>query len=114
MVGAIGPKLYYLDKSLWLRHVDLEKFRGEYYRHFFLPEEWPSLDWKMIFNVTSKGIFLLVERDEIAVIKRALEYEERLSLASSRPETLKTLTPSSSFSSADRMLPLSCPRRSPP
>ncbi len=36
VIGAVGRKLYYLDKSLWLCHVDLEGFQGEYYRHFFL------------------------------------------------------------------------------
>ncbi|KAL9628615.1 MAG: hypothetical protein Q9204_005780 [Flavoplaca sp. TL-2023a] len=102
VIGAVGRRLYYLDKSLWLCHVDLECFKGEYYRHFFLPEEWPSLDRKMLFDVTAEGVFLFVKRDEIAVIKRALEFEERCSLISGRPETLTMLLPSSSFSSTER------------
>ena len=57
VVDAIGRKLYYLDKSSWLCHVDLRDFIGNYYRHFFLPDEWPSLDWKMLFNAMSKGFF---------------------------------------------------------
>lgn len=105
VIGAVGRKLYYLDKSLWLCHVDVECFRGEYYRHFFLPGEWPSLDWKMLFNVTAKDVFLFVKRDEIVVIKRALVFEERCSLISGRPETLTMLLPSSSFSSSPERRP---------
>ena len=59
VVGAGGTKCYYLDRSFRTCHVDLVMFNGGYYRHFFLHEEWPSLDWKMLFHVTSKGIFLV-------------------------------------------------------
>ena len=76
LIGSRGRKLLFLDRRMWVCSVDLEAFKGEYYQHCFIPNEWLSADPKLILRVTTHGDLIFVKRNEIAVIKRALENQE--------------------------------------
>lgn len=80
IIGNVGRQLLFLDKKMWVCSFDLEKFKGEYSRHFFIPEDWLSVNRGMILKVTSKGDLVFVKRDEIAIIQRGLAYKEAVSV----------------------------------
>ncbi|TVY14338.1 Vegetative incompatibility protein HET-E-1 [Lachnellula arida] len=80
IIGSLGRKLLFLDQKMWVCSLDLENFNGECYRHFFIPEDWLSVNRGMILKVTSKSDLVFVKRDEIAVIKQGLAYKEVVSV----------------------------------
>ncbi len=80
VIGTLGRRLLFLDRRMWVCSLDLERFSGEYYRHFLIPEDWLSVNRNLILNVTAKGDFVFVKKDEIAVIKQGLENREAVNI----------------------------------
>jgi hypothetical protein len=76
IIGSIGRTLLFLDRRMWVCSLDLEKFNGEYFRHFFIPEDWLSINRNLILRVTSKGDFVFIKKHEVAVIKNGMEHKE--------------------------------------
>lgn len=77
VIGANGGKMFFLDLNGWVSSVDLSAFAGHMYlRYFFVPSDWLSTCDDLIFQVTTRGDFIFVRRDELAVIKRGLEIGE--------------------------------------
>jgi WD40 repeat protein len=80
IIGWLGTRLLFLNRGFWVCSVDLLKSSDEYCRHFFIPEDWLSLNRSLILKVTSKGDLVFVKKDEIAVIKRWLDFKEAIAL----------------------------------
>lgn len=80
IIGSLGNTLLFLDRRMWLCSLDLEKFKGEYFRHFFIPDDWLSVNRTLILKVTVKGDFVFVKKHEVAVIKNGLENKEPVSI----------------------------------
>jgi WD40 repeat protein len=80
IIGSLGKTLLFLDRRLWVCSLDLEKFKGEYYRHFFIPEDWLSINRKLILRVTSKGDLVFVKKHEVAIVKNGLENKETITV----------------------------------
>ena len=78
LIGSLGHRLVFLDRRMWICSLDLEAFKGEYYRHCFIPDEWLNANWNLRLEVTSKGDLVFVKKSEIAVIKNALDNREIL------------------------------------
>ena len=76
IIGSLGGKLLFLDQQMWVCSLDLENFKGEYSRHFFIPDDWLSVNRGMILKVTSKSDLVFVKKDEVAIIKGGLIYNE--------------------------------------
>ena len=47
--------------------LDLEKFIEDYHGHFFIPEEWLSVNRGLILKPTPMLDLVLVKRDEVAI-----------------------------------------------
>jgi len=80
IIGSLGSTLLFLDRWMWLCSFDLENFKGEYFRHFFIPDDWLSVNRTLILKVTVKGDFVFVKKYEVAVIKNGLENKEPVSI----------------------------------
>jgi hypothetical protein len=76
IIGSVGRKLLFLDRRMWVCSLDLETFKGEYLRHFFIPQDWLSINRNLILRVTSKGDFVFIKKHEVAVIKHGMENKE--------------------------------------
>jgi hypothetical protein len=71
----------FLDRDLWVCSVDVEKSSPlQYIRHFFTPSDWYSQQKNFIMRVTPVGDVIVVKRNEIAVIRNGLEFEELVRL----------------------------------
>jgi len=80
LIGSLGRKLLFLDRQMWVCTLDLETFKGEYYRHCFIPDEWLSVTWNLMFKANTKGDLVFVKKNEIAVIKQALDNKESVNI----------------------------------
>jgi len=80
IIGSLGRTLLFLDRRMWVCSLDLEKFKGEYFRHFFIPEDWLSVNRNLILKVTAKGDFVFAKKHEVAIIKNGLENKEIVSI----------------------------------
>ena len=80
IIGNLGRTLLFLDRRMWVCSLDLEKFKGEYFRHFFIPEDWLSVNRTLILKVTAEGDFVFVKKHEVAVIKNGLQNKETISI----------------------------------
>jgi len=74
LVGCLGRKLLFFDRRMWVYSLDLEAFNGEYYQHCFMPDEWLSASLNLTLEVTRSGDLVFVKKNEIAVIKGALDH----------------------------------------
>ena len=61
---------------MWVCSLDLEAFNGQNYQHCFIPDEWVSTNSNLTLKVNRRGDLVFVKKNEIAVIKRALDYKE--------------------------------------
>jgi WD40 repeat protein len=83
LIGAYGSKLIFLNKSCWVCSIDMEQTECKsYIRHFPIPSDWQSQQRVLRMEVTGKGDILFVRTEEVAVIKRGLEFEESVVLDS--------------------------------
>jgi len=80
IIGNMERTLLFLDRRMWVCSLDLEKFKGEYFRHFFIPEDWLSVNRTLTIKITAKGDFIFVKKHEVAVIKNGLENRETVSI----------------------------------
>ena len=78
LIGSFGQRLVFLHSSGWVCSADVETLDvNSYVRHFFIPTDWLCTNGELMVEVTRKGDIIFVKRDEIAVIKRALDGAER-------------------------------------
>jgi hypothetical protein len=84
--------LYYLDTDMWVCSLDLKEFpiSKTVNRHFFIPSDWRSTSGDMLFQLTSKEVFLFAKQSELMVIKRGLSYSEQVLQAKTKPPLLRT------------------------
>jgi hypothetical protein len=88
VIGACGPRLLFLDARRWVCSVDVNSTQSQggsdhapyYVRHFPIPSEWQSQQRRLYIAATHKGDILFVRANEVAVISRGLEFEERLAV----------------------------------
>lgn len=83
ILAVIGTRLVFLDTDLWVCSLELKSFAvtPEAQRHFFIPSDWHSHNDNVLFQFTSKDEFVYVNKNELRVIKRALNYSETISLS---------------------------------
>ncbi|KAI9857188.1 MAG: hypothetical protein M1813_008550 [Trichoglossum hirsutum] len=84
LIGPYGSKMVFLDRDLWVCSVDMSKSEGEkhtYIRHFSIPSDWYSQQRNLNTIITSKGDILFVKMEEVAVIKRGLEFEDVVTIS---------------------------------
>lgn len=79
IIGNIGTNTTFLDHDLWVCSKNFNKPKGQYSRHFFIPDDWFNTSQRLLVQVTSQGDFVLAIKDSILVIKRGLRYEEIVS-----------------------------------
>ncbi|CAG8961443.1 hypothetical protein HYFRA_00013893 [Hymenoscyphus fraxineus] len=89
LVGILGTRLLFLDHTAWLCSIELSPNathrrigRGvpkdgisdekQVLRHFFVPDDWLSTNWQIIFQVLPNGDLVFVIGHEIAIISKAL------------------------------------------
>ena len=91
VIGEYGQRLVFLHSSSWICSVNLQSPSGEHItRHFFLPADWLSTNMELMFGVTHNGEIIFVKRNEVAVIKRGLEADDKgRNLSSTRPSLLR-------------------------
>ena len=78
LIGSYGQRLIFLHSSGWVCSADVETLDvNSYVRHFFIPTDWLTTSGERMVEVTQKGDVVFVKRDEVAVIKRALDNVER-------------------------------------
>ena len=90
LIGCCGRNLLFLDRRMWVCSLDLEAFKGEYYQHCFVPNEWLSANWRLTLKVTSRGDLVFVKGNEIAIIKRALDNKEAVAMHISQAKATDT------------------------
>lgn len=84
VIGGYGSKMLFLDSMRWVCSVDVSevgsssKHYASYLRHFPIPSEWQSQQRKLRMAVTRTGEVLFVRANEVAVISRGLEFEDRV------------------------------------
>ncbi|KAL8907430.1 MAG: hypothetical protein Q9207_001400 [Kuettlingeria erythrocarpa] len=78
VVGSRGNNILFLDHDGWMCSVEMTEnsVPAHYKRHFFLPFDWLSTNSRLLLNVTPAGDTIFARRDELAVIKRGLEFVE--------------------------------------
>lgn len=83
ILTVIGTRLVFLDTDLWVCSLDLKSFAAtpEAQRHFFIPSDWHSDSDNVLFQFTSKDEFIYANKNELRVIKRAMNYSETISLS---------------------------------
>lgn len=83
ILAVIGTRLVFLDIDLWVCSIELKSFitTPEAQRHFFVPSEWHVNHDDVLFQFTSKDEFVYVKKNELRVIKRAMNYSETISLS---------------------------------
>ncbi|PGH12527.1 hypothetical protein AJ80_06688 [Polytolypa hystricis UAMH7299] len=82
LIGARGSKIIFVNKHRWVCSLDVGQTECKSYsRHFPIPSDWQSQQRVLRMAVTSKGDILFVRMDEVAVIKRGLDFEESIPLS---------------------------------
>ncbi len=81
VIGGCDARLVFLDAKRWVCSVDTSQAPLRYYlRHFPIPSDWESQQVKLIMAVTRNEDILFVRHNEVAIISRGLEFEERVEL----------------------------------
>lgn len=95
LIGEHGQRLVFLHSSGWVCSANLQSPNAEEYtRHFFLPADWLSTNIDLLFGITHNGEIVFVKRNEVAVIRRGLEADDKgQSMSSSRPSLLRRKNP---------------------
>lgn len=81
VLGILGSKIFFLTRQGWICSFNLKSSPGgkHYSRYFFIPPFWRTGNDLMI-SVVSKNHLVLVHRDELVILQRFLDYEEKLPL----------------------------------
>ena len=83
ILAVVGTRLVFLDTDLWVCSLELKSFATtpEAQRHFFIPLDWHSDSNDVLFQFTSKHEFVYINKNELRIIKRAMNYSETISLS---------------------------------
>ena len=77
ILGIYGDRLVFLHQDGWVCSADSQSFDSEYFdRHFFFPSDWLSTTGGTMLEIFQNGNIVVVQRDEIAVVKRGMEHLE--------------------------------------
>lgn len=89
IIAVAGNNLLFLDTDLWVCSLDLKTFAStpEAKRHFFIPSNWQRTSGDIMFQYTSKNEFVLANKDELVIIKRGMDYAEKISLSNAQQWT---------------------------
>ncbi|KAI0417993.1 WD40 repeat-like protein [Xylaria grammica] len=81
VIGILGSKIFFLTRRGWICSFNLKSSSGgkHYSRHFFIPPFWRTGNDLMI-HIVSKNHLALVHRDELVVLQRFLDLEEKIPL----------------------------------
>ncbi|KAI0966346.1 WD40 repeat-like protein [Xylaria arbuscula] len=81
LIGVLGSKIYFLTRRGWICSYNLKASSGgkHYSRHFFIPPFWRTGN-DLMMHVVSKKHLVLVYRDEIVVLHKFLDLEEKIPL----------------------------------
>ena len=78
IVGVYSHRLVFLHQDGWVCSADSQRFDVECFdRHFFLPADWLSTTGGLMLEILRNGNIVFVKRDELAVIRRGMEYFEQ-------------------------------------
>jgi WD40 repeat protein len=78
VIGIYGHRLVFLHQDGWVCSADSQNFDVEYFdRHFFLPADWLSTSGSLMIEISRNGNILLVQRDELAIIRRGMDHFEQ-------------------------------------
>jgi hypothetical protein len=90
IIGIYLTRLLFLDKSAWVCSIDLSEKpkptrqgaraaakadtgeEKQITRHFFIPDDWLSTDWEIIFQVLPNSNIFFVNGHEVAIVSKAL------------------------------------------
>ncbi|KAL8944383.1 MAG: hypothetical protein Q9211_000617 [Gyalolechia sp. 1 TL-2023] len=91
VVGTRGKSILFLDHDGWMCSAEMTEssIPAHYKRHFFLPYDWLSTNTRLLLDVTAKGDTIFARRDDLAVIKRGLEFVEVVAFERPVVETLR-------------------------
>lgn len=81
--GLFGNEiLVFLTTSGWICSIDIDKSTPQetFLRHFFVPFSWLSNHSDLVVRATEKRDVVFVQRDQIAVVKQALDHMEQVSV----------------------------------
>ena len=83
IIAVNGNTLLFLDTDLWVCSLDLKNFAitPEAKRHFFIPSDWLSISGDVFFHLTPKNEFVFAKKDGLLVIRRGMEYSEKIPLS---------------------------------
>ncbi|KAI0430593.1 hypothetical protein F5Y09DRAFT_307344 [Xylaria sp. FL1042] len=81
LTGVLGSKVFFLTRRGWICSYNLKSpAGGKYYsRHFFIPPFWRTGN-DLIIHIVSKNHLALVYRDELVLLQRFLDLEEKIPL----------------------------------
>ncbi|KAI1733792.1 hypothetical protein F4680DRAFT_440553 [Xylaria scruposa] len=81
LIGIFGSKIYFLTRRGWICSYNLRSSSvGKHYsRHFFIPPFWRTGN-DLMMHIVSKNHLVLVHRDELVILQRFLDLEERIPL----------------------------------
>jgi hypothetical protein len=95
IIAITGTRLLFLDTDLWICSLNIETFASDLQvkRHFFIPSDWPPPTEEMQFQLSSNNDCVFVKKNELAVIKRGLDFSETITLSKglTRHDTHKEL-----------------------
>ncbi|KAK4444616.1 hypothetical protein QBC34DRAFT_182549 [Podospora aff. communis PSN243] len=81
VIGLFGTRVLFLDQDGWICSMVLAPATPETYsRHFFLPFDWLSTDDTLLVAFTARNEILFTKEDELAVIKRGLDFSQPVPL----------------------------------
>lgn len=81
VVSVYGSSLIFLSHLRWFCTLDLDSSNDDsYVRHFFVPPEWYSFGHQLMCCVTVKGDVVIVQDDDIIVVKKGLSLRNTVHL----------------------------------
>ncbi|CZT06939.1 related to vegetatible incompatibility protein HET-E-1 [Rhynchosporium graminicola] len=83
IIGGCGSRLLFMDASRWVCSVDTTQGNwNSYVQHFPIPSDWRSQQRTLLMSATRNGAILFVRANEVAVISKGLDFEERIAMKS--------------------------------
>lgn len=79
VIGVFGSKIFFLTRRGWICSYSLKSSSdGKHYsRHFFIPPFWRTGN-DLMMHLISKNTLILVYRDEIVILQKFLDLEEKV------------------------------------
>ncbi|KAI1258636.1 WD40 repeat-like protein [Xylariaceae sp. FL1019] len=81
LIGIFGTKVFFLTRRGWVCSCNVKSISDgkQYSRHFFVPPFWRTGN-ELMMHVVSKNHLALVYRDELIILQRFLDLDEKISL----------------------------------